>query len=392
MPRTMLNLLVHKGVCRRATSPHRAAAKLLRPHKMAPRNSGCHRLGDSTGRHGQVLPQLLHLGDPVLIQITNSEFYSEVPVTSMLKQPFLNQFKQIFKYCPEVYSLLVMAAEVFMAGKKGQMSGHRQVDRDHRGWEYLIFGSRNSSYGPAGLGQHQPVGFKQMGTGPLHKHPASIHHNPDVCSVASTQEMLNELQARGRQKLVARHHYQNKAASSLYSSLVLLFSSHSDEEFHLQHSHKTGSTPKHLLLIREVAHQSVRVTRGKKGELSSSSDTDLQGIQCLDRRVAADTHHPLLSPMDKPSQWQHPLRGSIGEIAAAATPGETKLQTAQEEFTPGTPGKPPSQGLANRVQSGSNTLQGSTLAPYTQPEQHLHEAWRRHRAKQLQPTHMTSQG
>lgn len=75
---------------------------------MAPRNSGCHRLGDSTGRHGQVLPQLLHLGDPVLIQITNSEFYSEVPVTSMLKQPFLNQFKQIFKYCPEVYSLLVM--------------------------------------------------------------------------------------------------------------------------------------------------------------------------------------------------------------------------------------------------------------------------------------------
>lgn len=91
-----------------------------------------------------------------------------------------------------------------MAGKKGQMSGHRQADRDHRGWEYLIFGSRNSSYGPAGLGQHQPVGFKQMGTGPLHKHPASIHHNPDVCSVASTQEMLNELQARGRQKVITR--------------------------------------------------------------------------------------------------------------------------------------------------------------------------------------------
>lgn len=51
--------------------------------------------------------ELLHLGDPVLIQITNSEFYSEVPVTSMLEQPFLNQFKQMFKYCPEVYSFLV---------------------------------------------------------------------------------------------------------------------------------------------------------------------------------------------------------------------------------------------------------------------------------------------
>lgn len=42
--------------------------------------------------------------------------------------------------------------------------------------------------------------------------------------------------------------------------------------------------------------------------------------------------------------------------------------------------------------SGSSTLQGSTLAPYTQLEQHLHEVWRRHRAKQLQPTHMISQG
>lgn len=77
------------------------------------------------------------------------------------------------------------------------MSGHRQVGRDHRGWEYLIFGSRNSSHWPAGLGQHQPVGFKQMGTGALHKHPASIHHNPDVFSVAPTQEMPNELQGKG---------------------------------------------------------------------------------------------------------------------------------------------------------------------------------------------------